>query len=77
MTILQRYAAGLGMAGTAPTSVPAGYHYSDWAKGSVAWAVHNGIFDGLGIDVSDLTMTVTRAEIAAYLHRFCVNVLED
>ena len=77
VTILQRYAAGLGMAGTAPTSVPAGYRYSDWAKGSVAWAVHNGIFDGLGIDVSDLTMTVTRAEIAAYLHRFCVNVLED
>jgi len=74
LAILHRYASHIGI--KADTGLPnvSGYKHSDWSKDSIAWAAHNGLLDGLGIDVGDLTKTATRAEIAAYLHRFCENV---
>ncbi len=46
-------------------------NYSEWAENDVLWAITNNLFDGFGSDVSDLTKTANRAEIAAYLRRLC------
>jgi len=69
--ILQRYASSKGIDTAADSVDLTAYTYSSWAEPGTAWAVSIGLFDGLGIDVSDLTQTASRAEIAAYLHRFC------
>jgi len=74
LAILHRYASHIGIKEDTGLSTVSGYKHSDWSKNSIAWALHNGLLDELGIDVSDLTKTATRAEIAAYLHRFCENV---
>lgn len=68
--ILQRYAASKGLVSDTDVDLSA-YQYDSWAQPGVAWAVSFGLFDGLGVDVSDLTATADRAEIAAYLRRFC------
>ena len=75
--ILQRYAASKGLVNdTAEVDLTA-YTYSSWAGSGVAWAVSFGLFDGLGVDVSDLTVTADRAEIAAYLRRFCEGIAQN
>jgi len=48
------------------------YKCSDWAKENVIWAEAAGLFNNLGIDVTDMTEDATRAELAAYLGRFYV-----
>lgn len=42
------------------------YHYSEWARDGGVFGAANGI---LGAE-PDLTANASRAEIAAYLHRF-------
>ena len=75
--ILQRYAVSKGLVtDTAEVDLTA-YTYSSWAQPGVAWAVSFGLFDGLGVDVSDLTVTADRAEIAAYLRRFCEGIARN
>ena len=76
MLILNRYADYKGW--TTDAMIPDGvnFKYSTWAENSVLWAAANGMFDGIGIDVADLTATVNRAEIAAYLKLFCENIAE-
>lgn len=75
LAILHRYASFVDATEDTALTVPVGYKHSDWSKGSIAWSDHIGLLDGLGIDVSDLLVTATRSEIAAYLHRFCENIL--
>ena len=67
---LQRDAEKFGAAAAQGTDTSA-YVYSAWAKDGITWAASIGLFDGLGVDVTDLTAGADRAEIAAYLHRFC------
>lgn len=70
--ILYRYANTRGAVDAAEADISA-YTYSAWAADSILWAESIGLFDGIGVDVSDLTATASRAEIAAYLRRFCEN----
>ena len=51
------------------------YTFSDWAKSYVSWAKENGLLD-IGTDMSDLTGSANRAEIAACLNRPYENVIE-
>ena len=74
MAILNRYAAYKGRTDSTALPMPAQYKYSDWAENNVVWAENNGLLNGLGIDVSDMTVKASRAELAAYLHRFMKNI---
>lgn len=71
MTILSRYAAYKGLTATATQTQTADHTYSTWATDNVLWAAENGMLTGLGTDISDLTAQANRAELAAYLRRFC------
>lgn len=48
--------------------------YSPWAEAGKTFAEANGLFDGFGSDTSDLTKKTNRAELSAYLRRFCENI---
>lgn len=74
VAILNRYASVKELATTEDVEAPADYTYSDWAKNNVAWAVENGLFAELGIDVTDLTAEASRAELATYIARFAKNI---
>ena len=50
------------------------YIHSAWAEENVDWAETVGLFDDLGVNVTNLTKAANRAELAAYLTRFCENV---
>jgi hypothetical protein len=50
------------------------YKYSEWAENNVIRAENNGLLDGLGVDVSDMTAKASRAELAAYLHKFLMDI---
>ncbi len=75
VAILHRYADYKGIAEEVSAENPSAYEYSEWAKENVAWAHENGIFAGIGKDITDLTENATRAEIASYLTRFCLMIL--
>ena len=75
VAILHRYADYKGIAEEVSAENPSAYEYSEWAKENVAWAHENGIFAGIGMDITDLSEDATRAEIAAYLARFCLQIL--
>ena len=75
VAILHRYADYKGIAEEVSAENPSAYEYSEWAKENVAWAHENGIFAGIGMDITDLSEEATRAEIAAYLARFCLQIL--
>ena len=47
---------------------------SDYARGSVAWAVNTGIVSGKGNNTLDPKGVATRAEVASMLMRFCENI---
>ena len=47
---------------------------SDYARGSVAWAVNTGILSGKGENILDPKGVATRAEVASMLMRFCENI---
>ena len=74
--ILYRYADYKHFVSEKSNEITAQYYYSKWAEKNVIWAENNGLFDDLGIDVRTLTEKASRAEIAAYLHRFCENVID-
>jgi len=75
IAILHRYAQGKGLAAEMRVPMLRAYTYSPWAEDSVIWGENCGLLDGLGVDVADLSAPVSRAEAAAYLHRFCKNIL--
>ncbi len=74
--VFMRYSELCGLDVGIPSSVTTDVKYNAWAKESVLWAEYNGLFKGFGSDVSNLTGTANRAEIAAYLRRLC-GLLED
>ena len=75
VAILHRYAEYKELAVAAKDEAPDAYDHSDWAADNVDWAHENGIFAGIGKDITDLTENATRAEIASYLTRFCLVIL--
>ena len=75
VAILHRYAEYKKLAVAAKDEAPDAYDHSDWAADNVDWAHENGIFAGIGKDITDLTENATRAEIASYLTRFCLVIL--
>lgn len=76
MAILHRYAAYRGVTEDVAVSMIAQYDCSVWAENDVNWADMHGLLDNLGVDVTDMTAEASRAEIAAYLADFCVNVIQ-
>lgn len=74
VTILCRFAQHNGVH-KAPTAAEITHDCSDWAQEYILWAQANGILDGIGTDISDMTATASRAEIAAFLSRFMKNVM--
>ena len=53
------------------------YKCSEWAEDNVIWAENNGLLDGLGVDVSDMTAKASRTELAAYLAKFYKEFAEN
>ena len=72
--ILNRYAAYKDWTDGTALPMLAQYKYSEWTENNVIWAENNGLLDGLGVDVSDMTAKASRAELAAYLHKFMMNI---
>ena len=76
MAILNRYAAYKNWTdGTALPMIPQ-YSCSIWAENNVIWADMNGLLNGLGVDITDMTAKASRAELAAYLARFMQNIVK-
>lgn len=75
VAILHRYADYKAITEETEIKATSAYMYSEWAEANVAWAHENGIFAGIGMDITDLSEDATRAEIAAYLARFCLQIL--
>ncbi len=77
MAILHRYAAYKGLeSGMIFPMIPQ-YNYSLWAENDIIWADMVGLTDGIGADIYDMTTYANRAEIAAYLRRFCEAFMEE
>ena len=73
--ILHRYADYKALAEDVEKEAPDAYDHSEWAEENVAWAHESGLFLAIEEDISNLTDVASRAEIAAYLTRFCLFVL--
>ncbi len=70
--ILHRYAAYKGTDnGVSFPMIPQQYDYSLWAENDIIWADMNGLLDGIGNDMTDMTAHASRAEVAAMLRQFC------
>ncbi len=69
--ILNRYAVYKKLSENVSGNADDSHTNSEWAENNVLWADINGLFDGFGSDISNLTKGATRAELAAYLRRFC------
>lgn len=67
--IFERYAEFKGLDTDVVADVEV-YTYSAWAEENVIWAESIGLYDNIGVDVSNLTLAASRAEIASYLHVF-------
>ena len=77
MAILNRYAAYKNWTdGTALPMIPQ-YNCSIWAENNVIWADMNGLLNGLGVDITDMTAKASRAELAAYLAKFYKEFAEN
>ena len=76
MAILNRYAVYKKLSENVSGNADNSYTNSEWAENNILWADINGMFDGIGSDISNLTKGATRAELAAYLTRFCKNVMK-
>lgn len=75
IAVLHRYAALKGYAsGDEASGIIESVSFSAWAREDIIWADKNAMFDGIGADISVMTDAVNRAETAAYLSRFCMNV---
>ena len=75
MAILNRYAVYKGWADSTAHPMLLNYSYSNWAENNVIWAENKGLLNGLGVNITDMTSEAARAELAAYLRRFCENVM--
>ena len=81
-TILYRYARYKGCEmtdGAELNTFPDGEKVSSWAKEAVSWSVAQGLINGnpkSGALYLQPQQGATRAQLAAILHRFCVNILE-
>lgn len=74
MAILHRYAARKEQDfGMILPMIPQ-YEYSIWAENDLLWADMAGLTEGIGADIFDMTKEASRAEIAAYMKRFCEGV---
>ncbi len=71
MAILNRYASYKNYESPEISVTDIEYVYSDWSKENILWATSVGITENIGVDISDMTVSATRVEIAAYLRRFC------
>ena len=69
--ILHRYAAYKGVDNGVIFPMIPQCDYSLWAENDVIWADMNGLLDGIGNDMTDMTADASRAEVAAMLRRFC------
>ncbi len=76
MAILNRYAVYKKLSENVSGNADDSYTNSEWAENNVHWADINGMFKEIGSDISNLTKGATRAELAAYLRRFCENVMK-
>lgn len=77
MAILNRYAVYKKWSENVSGNADDSYTNSEWAENNVLWADLNGMFDGIGSDISDLTEGADRAELAAYLRRFCERFMAE
>ena len=77
MAILNRYAVYKKWSENVSGNADDTYTNSEWAENNVLWADLNGMFDGIGSDISDLTEGADRAELAAYLRRFCERFMAE
>ncbi|MDO4732976.1 MAG: S-layer homology domain-containing protein, partial [Bacillota bacterium] len=77
MAILHRYAAYKGWDEGLAVGMVAQHQCSVWAENDVNWASMKGLLSGIAVDLSFMTERASRAEIAAYLHRFCENIIPE
>ena len=76
MAILNRYAAYKNWTDDTALPMIPQYNCSIWAENNVIWADMNGLLNGLGVDITDMTAKASRAELAAYLARFMQNIVK-
>ena len=77
MAVLHRYAAYKGLeSGVIFPMIPQ-YNYSLWAENDILWADMVGLTGNISKDIFDMTASSDRAEIAAYLRRFCEAFMAD
>ena len=67
--MLWRYAGQPAASGSLSGYTDAGT-VSDWAEDAMAWAVENGIINGVTNDILASQSPATRAQVAAILARF-------
>jgi len=77
MAILHRYALQKKLHDGLVLPPLTTYEYSQWAKLDVFWADTVGMLKNFAIDITNTTVDASRAEIAAYLKRFCLLFLEE
>lgn len=77
VAILNRYAVYKKWSENLDGNASDDYANSDWSENNVLWAEENGMFDGIGSDISNLTESADRAELAAYLRRFCEKFITE
>ncbi len=70
VTMLYRYAGEPEVNGTV-TGFPDAASVSDWAANAMAWAIENGLINGMTDGTLKPQGTATRAQVAAILARFC------
>ena len=76
VAILNRYASYKNLYKNPNGEASNSFVNSEWSESIVSWAENNGIFDSIGSDIYDLTKETNRAELAAYLRRFYINLIE-
>lgn len=77
MAILNRYAVYKQWSENVSGNADDSFTNSEWAESNILWADLNGMFDGIGSDISNLTEGADRAELAAYLRRFCEKFMAE
>lgn len=76
MAILNRYAVYKNWSENLNGNASDAFTNSEWSESNIRWAEANGILDGIGTDIRNLTEAANRAELAAYLRRFCENIMK-
>ena len=71
MAIFNRYADYKNWQVAVSGTIGESFKNSDWAESHVLWAEKIGMFEEIESDIGNLTEGADRAELAAYLRRFC------